>query len=110
MSSPSNPNFAKDVRKYTRIPVNLTAQLVFSDRTVACKVINFSLTGAKVELPEPVGPEFTGEVTLRIEEQTDYVGNVIWRLNNRMGIAFLEVARDITAITAAALKPRLHLI
>ena len=85
-----------------RIPVSWDARLVFDGGNEACRVMDFSPRGARITACNDA--PINHRISLRLTEHGEFVGRIVWRRPDSMGIKFqhLEDAhltrRDETAI------------
>ena len=69
-----------------RIPVSWDAQLVFDGGSEACKVIDFSPRGARVSASNKA--PINRRLSLRLTRHGEFVGRIVWRRPDSMGIKF----------------------
>lgn len=69
-----------------RIPVSWDAELVFEGGTEACKVIDFSPRGARVTASNDA--PVNRRLSLRLTQHGEFVGRIVWRRPDSMGIKF----------------------
>jgi hypothetical protein len=80
-------------RRYPRTNVLWSGEVAAGERRAGCTVLNVSAGGAKVRLSEPV--DMRGDLTLRIGEFGEFVGTVVWKARNLLGISFAADAIEV---------------
>lgn len=91
----------KERRRYDRTPVLLSGTLLVDDREIDCIIMNLSVNGAKVRCKEP----FKRGVRLlfRAHRFGDFVCDVAWQKDDRMGLAFRDSPDRVAEIIGKSL-------
>ena len=74
-------------RKATRVQVLWTGSLHAGERPSACRILDVSLGGAKVDVTNP--SDIPSPVTLRIDRFGEFYCEVVWREGDHLGLRFL---------------------
>ncbi len=96
----NNPWTERRIRE--RIPVSWDAELVFEGGLETCKVIDFSPRGARVTAANKA--PINRRLSLRLTRHGEFVGRIVWRRPDCMGLKFQHL-EDISALSGAADSP-----
>lgn len=91
----------KERRRYNRMPVLLSGTLLVDDREVDCIIMNLSVNGAKVRCKEPF--ERGVQLLFRAHRFGDFVCDVAWRKDDRIGLTFRDSPDRVAEIIGKSL-------
>lgn len=91
----------KERRRYGRTPVLLSGTLLVDDREIDCIIMNLSINGAKVRCKEPF--ERGVRLLFRAHRFGDFVCDVAWRKDDRMGLTFRDSPERVAEIIGKSL-------
>jgi len=75
-----------------RKPVSLPGTLIFDNCTEDCTVFDISPRGANVTASNRV--PIDRPIKLKLTRHGEFVGKVVWRSGDRMGLKFLHLSDD----------------
>ena len=90
-----------DRRGHQRTHVLFSGSLVSGEQSARSVLLNISASGANVRLAEDFDPSTS--VTLRLARSIDLHVKVVWRQDDRVGLAFRDAPRVIGSILAGIL-------
>ena len=87
-------------RRQPRTSVLWSGKLLYQGQSTDCRILNISLSGAKVRLDKPFngGPE----VILKIDRFSQISGSIIWQDGKHLGIEFLGETEHIVRVLGDA--------
>ena len=75
-------------RAIPRKPVLVSGAIEFSGRTVNCLICNMSISGAALDVTDPLGIPDRFNLFFKAEAGAEFPCHVIWRKDERIGVAF----------------------
>lgn len=84
---------AKNRRSGERKPVELPGTLIFEDGTEPCTIFDISPRGAKVSASSRA--PLDRPIRLKLTEHGEFIGKIVWRRGDRMGLEFLHLGDDM---------------
>ncbi len=91
----------RERRRYKRTRVLMAAKLVSAQSATRGLVLDISVNGAQIQLPEPLVPD--SAMTLRLAETVDLGVEIVWRNRNRLGLRFRDLPSQVSSIFAGLL-------
>jgi hypothetical protein len=76
-----------------RKPVELPGTLILDDGTEPCTIFDISPRGAKVSACQRA--PLDRPIRLKLTEHGEFIGKVVWRRGDHMGLEFLHLGDDI---------------
>ncbi|MCG8359001.1 MAG: PilZ domain-containing protein [Kiloniellales bacterium] len=92
MTQTARPSEARDRRSVERKSVNLPGRLIFEGGTEDCRVYDISPQGAHISASSQAPINLP--VRLKLTEHGEFVGQIVWRRGERMGIKFFHVGEE----------------
>lgn len=86
-----------------RVPVSWTGTLVHEHGEEACAIMDFSPRGARVTASNVI--PINRSVSLRLTEHGEFVGRVVWRTPDSMGLKFQHLEDMPAALRPGADRP-----
>jgi hypothetical protein len=86
-----------------RVPVCWTGTLVHEQGEEACAIMDFSPRGARVTASNVI--PINRSVSLRLTEHGEFLGRVVWRSPNFMGLKFQHLEDTPAALRPGADRP-----
>ena len=101
----------KDRRSSDRKSVSLPGRLIFDKGSEDCMVHDISPRGANVTASEKVPSN--RPITLKLTAHGEFIGKVVWRKGDRVGLEFLHLSDDPTLLQEfheTGRGPKVHLV
>jgi hypothetical protein len=106
-----NKALTKERRSAERKNVALPGRLIFDKGSEDCTVYDISPRGANVTASEKVPSN--RPITLKLTAHGEFIGKVVWRNGDRVGLEFLHLSDDPTLLQElheAAAGPNVRLV
>jgi len=94
---------ALDQRRYLRQRVLWAARLDTAEGSFNCIILDVSKAGAKLQLAAPIPVTARQKVELVIEPMGRLKAEVIWQIDERMGLRFISDPQDVARVIGRAL-------
>lgn len=89
MAEQSAPQGGTNRREHSRKAVRIPGLLIFGANEEACTVFDISPRGANISASDNV--PINQPLRLKLTQHGEFVGRVVWRRGNRMGMRFVHL-------------------